>query len=201
QKPDARHVLVPDATYEVRDRFLEVMRRMGDRLGPLVLQFPYFNREAFPSPGPFFERLDRFLSDLPRDGLQYGVEVRNRAWVTRALRDLLARHETALVLVDQAWMPHGDEVEKKFDPVTADFAYVRLLGDRKAVEKHTKTWEREVIDHAPRLERWASLLARMMDRGVRSLVYVNNHYAGHAPATVRRLMEMYGRAAERVGGP
>jgi len=29
-----------------------------------------------------------------------------------------------------------------------------------------------------------------MRRGVRSLVYVNNHYAGHAPTTVRRLREM-----------
>ncbi|TPW16916.1 MAG: hypothetical protein FD126_3773, partial [Elusimicrobia bacterium] len=66
QTPDARTILVPDATYEVRDRFLEAIGRLGPRLGPLVLQFPYFNREAFPSVGPFLERLDPFLRDLPR---------------------------------------------------------------------------------------------------------------------------------------
>ena len=40
---------------------------------------------------PSTERLDRFLSDLPGDGLSYAVEVRNRAWLTPAFRDLLAR--------------------------------------------------------------------------------------------------------------
>lgn len=196
-RPDARRVLSPDATYEARDEFLDVMRRIQPRLGPLVLQFPYFNRSAFPSVGPFLERLDAFLRDLPRDGLRFAVEVRNAAWVRQGLRDVLERNDVSMVLVDQAWMPHGDEVEKRFDPVTAPPAYVRLLGDRTAIERITKTWEKEVVDHAPRLERWASLLVRMMDRGVRSLVFVNNHYAGHAPTTVRRLMKAFQRARDR----
>lgn len=54
----------------------------------------------------------------------------------------------------------------------------------------------EVVDHGPRLERWGSLLERMMDRGVKSLVYVNNHYAGHGRSTVRRLMDIYRRRAD-----
>jgi len=193
--PDARLVLDPDATYEVRDTFLERMAVLGPKLGPLVLQFPFFNREAFPSAGPFLERLDRFLRDLPRAGFTFGVEVRNRAWVTADLRAVLAKHGTILVLVDHAWMPQGDEVERRFDPVTGPLAYVRLLGDRTAIEKVTTTWEKEVLPPDGRLARWAALLVRLMDRGVKSLVYVNNHYAGHAPATVRRLREAFLTAA------
>jgi len=200
-RPDGRLVLDPDSTYETRDTFLDRMRRLGSRLGPLVLQFPYFNREAFPSAGPFLERLDRFLADLPRPGFVYGVEVRNKAWVTPQLREVLARHGAILVLVDQAWMPHGDEVEARFDPVTGPLAYLRLLGDREAIEKVTTTWEKEVLDQAPRLERWARLLVRLMDRGVKSLVYVNNHYAGHAPTTVRRLRERFEALAQEPRGP
>lgn len=196
-KPDGRVVLVPDVTYEARDLFLEVMQRLGPRLGPLVLQFPYFNRSAFPSAGPFLERLDCFLADLPRDGFHYAVEVRNRAWMKSALRDVLAKHAVSLVLTDQAWMPHGDEVEKLFDPVTAEPAYVRLLGDRQAIEQITTTWDREVIDNGPRLMRWVSLLVRMMDRGVQTLVYANNHFAGHGPATIRRLKAMFEAEVER----
>ena len=187
-------VLDPDSTYEVRDTFLSRMRALGPRLGPLVLQFPYFNREAFPSAGPFLERLDGFLADLPA-GFTYGVEVRNKAWVTPELRDVLARHRVVLVLVDQAWMPHGDEVEARMDPVTGPLCYVRLLGDREGIERLTTTWGKEVLDQSPRLERWARLLVRLMDRGVRSLVYVNNHYAGHAPATVRALRDLFLREA------
>lgn len=194
-KPDARLVLDPDSTYELRDTFLERMERLGSRLGPLVLQFPYFNREAFPSAGPFLERLDSFLRDLPKQGFTYAVEVRNKAWVTPALREVLARHATILVLVDQAWMPLGDEVEARMDPVTGPLCYVRLLGDRQGIERLTKTWEKEVIDQGEKLQRWARLLVRLMDRGVKSLVYVNNHYAGHAPTTVRRLRDLFAAAA------
>ncbi len=35
---------------------------MGPKCGPLVLQFPYFNRQAFSSPGPFLERLDLYAA-------------------------------------------------------------------------------------------------------------------------------------------
>ncbi|TPW16917.1 MAG: hypothetical protein FD126_3774 [Elusimicrobia bacterium] len=79
--------------------------------------------------------------------------------------------------------------------MTGPLVYVRLLGDRREIEAITKTWEREVIDRGERMKRWASFLVRMMDRGVRSLVYVNNHYAGHAPATVRRLKALFLEAA------
>jgi uncharacterized protein YecE (DUF72 family) len=38
------------------------------------------------------------------------------------------------------------------------------------------------------------LLARWAQRGILTWVFVNNHYAGHAPATVRRLEALF-RAA------
>ena len=189
-RPDPRRVLDPDATYEDRDRFLEAMARMGDKLGTLLIQFPYFNRAAFPSDGPFLERLDPFLRDLPKDGFRYAVEVRNKAWLRAGLTDVLRRHKVSMVLVDQAWMPHGDEVVKKHDVLTGPECYVRLLGDRKRIEAITTTWEKEVLDHGAGMSRWAALIADMMQRGVRSLVFVNNHYGGHAPTTVRRLRKM-----------
>jgi hypothetical protein len=40
----------------------------------------------------------------------------------------------ALALVDHAWMPRPRELFETGDPVTADFTYIRWLGDRKAIE-------------------------------------------------------------------
>jgi uncharacterized protein YecE (DUF72 family) len=188
-KPDAEAVLVPDKTYKERDIFLKVMDRLGSRRGPLVLQFPYFSREHFPSSKTFMERLDRFLGDLPK-GYRYGVEIRNKNWLKSGFADLCREQNVALVLVDQAWMPLADELEKQFDPITTDFVYIRLLGDRKQIEAITETWDREVIDRQANLERWANYLAMLIERQIRTLVYVNNHYAGHAPTTVRRLQGM-----------
>lgn len=186
REPDPRVVLEPDRTYPVRDAFLEVMRRLGPRQGPLVLQFPYFSRSCFPSAGPFLERLDRFLGELPRD-LPVAVEVRNGGWIGSDLASILRRRRAALVLVDMQRMPHADEVANRLDPVTAPFAYVRLLGERERIEAITRTWEREVIDRGPELGRWARFLGRLLERRVPTLVYANNHYAGHAPATLERL--------------
>lgn len=188
-RPDSKIVLVPDATYNDRDRFLEVMSLMGKRLGPLVLQFPYFAKAVFASSKDFMERLDRFLDDLP-NGFRYAVEIRNRNWLTKSFIDILKRHNAALVLVDQAWMPHGDELAGKYDILTSDYVYIRLLGDRKEIEAVTKKWDREVIDRADRMQRWADLIAKLIEREVETLIYINNHYAGYAPATADRLHDM-----------
>jgi uncharacterized protein YecE (DUF72 family) len=188
-RPDARRLLLPD-TYAERDEFLAVMSRLGPRLGPLVLQFPSFGKDSFASAAPFLERLDRFLGDLPRQ-LARAVEIRNAEWIGPELATVCRAHGAALVLVDLVRMPLGDDVEKIIDPVTADFAYVRLLGDRQRIEAITTTWGREVLDWSENLDRWARLLARLHERQVSTFVFVNNHYAGHAPATLRRLQDLF----------
>jgi uncharacterized protein YecE (DUF72 family) len=196
--PDPEVVLQPHATYAERDRFLTAMSHLGQRGGPLILQFPYFAKRVFPTQKAFLERLDRFLGDLPPD-FRYGVEVRNRTWLGTDLTDLCRRHRAILVLVDQAWMPHADELAAKLDPITTDLAYVRLLGDRREIEAITTTWDREVIDRPDRLSRWADFLVGLLDREIRTLVYINNHYAGHAPTTARRLGDLFRqRAAGRT---
>jgi uncharacterized protein YecE (DUF72 family) len=196
--PDSNTVLQPDATYADRDRFLSVMGQLGRRGGPLILQFPYFAKRVFATPGLFLDRLDRFLEDLPRD-FRYGVEIRNRTWLGTDLTDICRRHRVILVLVDQAWMPHADELVQKLDPITTNLAYVRLLGDRREIEAITTTWDRQVIDRSDRLGRWADYLVNLLEREIETLVYINNHYAGHAPTTARKLRELFRqRAAGRT---
>ncbi len=185
-RPDPDRLLDLDATARDRGEFLRAMSELGEKCGPLVLQFPYLNRSLFPSRRPFLEKLDRYLSALPPD-FRYAVEIRNRGWIHAELLEILRRHGAAFVLVDQAWMPHGDELPPRFDPLTADFAYIRLLGDRKRIEEITRTWDREVIDHGERLERWAVLIRRFLGEVPETYAFANNHYAGHAPATARRL--------------
>ncbi|MBD3167715.1 DUF72 domain-containing protein [bacterium] len=184
RKPDPKVLLLPDTTYDARDAFLERVKVLGPRLGPLLLQFPYFNKTVFASRTEFFERLDRFLEDLPKQ-YRYAVEVRNKWYMNRELAELCRRHGVSMAVVDQQWMPHGDELS--FDPVTNDLAYIRLLGNRKEIEEITDSWDREVIDRGDRLQRWADLIGGWENRDLTILVYSNNHYAGHAPETTRRL--------------
>jgi uncharacterized protein YecE (DUF72 family) len=197
--PDPGVILLPEKTYSLRDHFLEIAGRLGKQLGPLVLQFPYFNKSVFASADPFMERLDRFLDDLP-DGHDYAVEIRNRHWLTLDLADLCRRRKACLVMSDYYGLPLADELEEQFDPVTTDFTYIRLIGNRREIEAITTKWDHEVIDRQPLLERWAGFIDRLVKRRVRTFVYVNNHYAGYAPATLKRLARLvWGEEWREVG--
>lgn len=67
------------------------------------------------------------MKQLPK-GVQFALEIRNKNWLDEKFADLLRKHNVALVLQDQLWMPLPAQMN--FDYFTADFTYVRLLGDR-----------------------------------------------------------------------
>jgi len=188
-RPNPDRILHLDHSAKDRHDFFTAMLELGPKCGPLVLQFPYFNKQAFANAKPFLDRLDLFLAALPVD-FRYAVEIRNKWWIKAELLEILRRHSAALVLVDQAWMPHADELPSRLDPVTTDFAYIRLLGDRKEIEAITTTWEKEVIDRDERLVRWATVMRGLRDRLPETFAFANNHYAGHGPSTVRKLRGM-----------
>ena len=174
--------------------FLETMDALGEKLGPLLFQFGYFNRAKFKSQAEFVARLKPFLKKLPK-GYQYAVEIRNKNWLDARFAELLREHAVALALIDQSWVPRPWEMKEPFDLITADFTYVRWLGDRKGIEEETKTWDKTIIDRRTDLENWVELLKRMVtDKRIRKIIaYANNHYAGHGPGTVKLFWELWNK--------
>lgn len=168
--------------------FLDVMSLMGDKLGPLLLQFPYFDTKAL-SGDDFLARLGTFLTMLPSD-FRFAVEIRNKSWLTAEFFDLLRAHQVAYALTDQSWMPGPNEIFEKFDPITTDFAYIRWLGDRKGIERVTKVWNRIVVDRSVEMRSWVDVCKKTQRRGVTIFGYFNNHYAGFGPESVRLFREM-----------
>ena len=73
---------------------------------------------------------------------------------------------------------------QNYDPITADFAYIRWLGDRNGIEKLTTTWNQTIIDRTADLQTWVDVCEKIQKRGITQYVYANNHYSGFAPATV-----------------
>jgi uncharacterized protein YecE (DUF72 family) len=159
-------------------------------LGPLLFQFGYFNTSKFKSGTEFLARLKPFLKTLPK-GYRFAVEIRNKTWLDARFAETLRERGVALALIDQNWMPRPWEMKDKFDPITADFTYVRWLGDRKGIEEQTKTWDRTIVDRRGDLANWAELFREFVRRNLKVLAYANNHYAGHAPDTVKLFRELY----------
>ena len=166
--------------------FLAIIELLGEKLGPILFQFGYFNKSAFQNAAEFLARLRPFLKTLPTDR-RFAVEIRNKNWLDARFADALRERNVALALIDQAWMPRPWEMgamKSKFDPITADFAYVRWLGDRKGIEKLTTTWDKTVVDRRADLANWVEVFREFVARNLRVFAYANNHYAGNGPASV-----------------
>src|SRR5262249_47379020 len=145
------------------EAFLGAMEELGPKCGPLVVQLPYFDRHAFGGVDEFLERLEPFLEGLP-PGFRYAVEVRNKAWIGAELPAGLRSGRVARVPFDIASLPHPADLARDHDLATADFSYVRLIGDRQAIEAKTDAFDRIVVDQGARLDRWAELLEGLLSR-------------------------------------
>ena len=153
--------------------FIRTMAGLDDKLGPLLLQLP----PSFTVEG--LDVLDDFLAALPQ-GFRYAVEVRHRSWLASDLTKMLHEREAALVLVDYPRMPRMEEA-------TADFSYVRWLGDRREFPSGHTGLKKERDDD---LRWWSGVVGRFLEEGRTVFAYANNHYQNHSPSTLERFEEI-----------
>ena len=185
------HTKILQDCHEEFERFLNAADILGEKLGPVLLEFPHFDHSVFSRSAQFMSRLSAFLDKLPRRGYKFAIEIRNRDWLTPLLADQFREYNLALVLQDQSWMPRPEVLLEQFDPVTADFVYIRWQGDHKGIEERTKVWNKTIFDRTAELRTWVDFCRNTQRRGIRQYIYVNNYYAGHAPATLELFQSLF----------
>ncbi len=164
----------------VLEVFVDRARELGARLGPILMQcgpdFSPVEREA----------LERFLPTLPPD-VRFAIEFRQQGWITPETLQLLREHHVALALTDGRWIPRR-WVLKLGEQPTTDFAYLRWMGPDRAITDYSHLQ----VDRSAELDAWAAMIP-VLQRQVRTVYgYVNNHFAGHSPASVRMLQTRLG---------
>ena len=63
------------------------MDLMGDKLGPLLFQFGYFNQTVFKSGEDFLARSGTIPEKIAK-GYKFAVEIRNKKWLSNVLRSI-----------------------------------------------------------------------------------------------------------------
>ena len=155
------------------NRFLDTMRALQFKLGPLVLQFDYKFRYD-----THFKQLESFLKTHHKEE-RLCVEIRHRSWHNESFYKMLSNFNCALVLNDLYYMP-------RIVQLTTDFTYVRLLGNRKQIPddfSHVR------VNREQDFNWWTEWIHRFLQKNLDVYVYSNNRYQGHAPSTIRTLQQ------------
>jgi uncharacterized protein YecE (DUF72 family) len=152
-------------------RLLDRARRLGGKLGPVLLQLPP-TLKADPA------ALDQTLRAFPA-AVRVAVEPRHESWFGHEVRDLLAAHGAALCLADSP---------RRRTPLwrTADWTYLRL---------HQGTATPRPCYGRQALATWAGRLADLVGPDADVFVYFNNDPAGCAVRDAR----VFALAAARAG--
>lgn len=154
------------------DRMVQLL---GPRVGAFVVQMqPSFTRNrANESALRVF--LETWSKEFPMT-----IEFRSMSWRTPEIFDLLAAHNVPIVGNDLHDVP--DLEPAMFNTSTA-FAYLRLIGRHDGMSKDRI---QRPQDEARKF--WVEQVGDLVAAQVRHVfITVNNHYEGHAPATLRTL--------------
>src|SRR5439155_571170 len=123
------------------------------------------------------DRLLAFLDSAPRD-YRYAVEFRHGSWMRPDIFEALRRREVALVWNEVQYLNTTPEI-------TADFVYLRFIGDRSLSDLG-----RVQIDRTAEMEKWAGRLRSVEDQVARAYVLFNNHFAGFGPACADQFLRI-----------
>ena len=170
--------------------FVERMRGLGSRLGPIFLQLP-------PAFGPAqLSQLETFLAFWPTDA-RLAVEVRHpdfyREQHASVLNALLTRYHAARVMMDTRPIRTGSAEEqavlqarerKPNLPIqiaaTADFAFLRYIGHPRM----------EV--NLSFLDNWAQQIAQWLKQGMTVYVFCHCPFEKHSPDICAALYQRVG---------
>ena len=156
--------------------FLSSVVPLMKKLEALVLQLP---------PSLTFHQAKKDLMDLIQylpKSIKFPIEARHDSWFTAEALDFLTEKKLCLV-----WNEIPEIVNPC--PITSDFLYVRLIGDRTINENQFGKIIRENNDI---LNKWASRLRKVGDDVSPKFVFTNNHLEGFAPASANKLRKMLG---------
>jgi uncharacterized protein YecE (DUF72 family) len=181
--------------------FVDLMRPLGPRLGPIVLQmssdlqYPQgldVLRGIFARVGSAAGSAQR----TPGGAVQFATEFRDPSW--------LSGHETAALLrehgVTWVWndmtpapgvpspMPRAIDDPNAAKITTDNLAYVRLSGSHEGKQTHYT----QAVDRGEELQRWVNLVREFLRNRPDRTAYVmlSDHYAGTGPQTALELQAL-----------
>ncbi len=170
------HVKRLEGVEQAWRKFMEHASALGDKLGPVLLQFP-----------PSLRRDTRLLSDFLKmaagnQGLRLAFEFRHASWFDPEPLELLREAGAAAVIAQSERYPQAPCVP------TAPFLYLRFHGPGRLFASRYSDEQ---------LKPWAERIRKWLAEGRTVYAYFNNDFQGHAIDNAKTLIRMAGKPVSR----
>lgn len=176
---------------ELFEEFLSSLRPMKNKIGVLMFQFEYLNKEKMSNQIEFMERFEAFVQNA-KNNFQIGIEIRNPNYLNKKFFEFLKSNNLSMVFLQGYYMPPIWEVFKIAKDLLISPVVIRLHGpDRGGIEEKTgNIWNQIVDPKDEELPKVAEIIRYLSEKRIDVYVNVNNHYEGSAPLTIRKLNEI-----------
>ena len=154
--------------------FYSVLSKLGPKLGPIAIQLPPSIKLE-----THMDVMKRFLAQL-RPEFRHAIEFRHKSWFTSEVYRLLEANNVAMVWALNQYLETPAEV-------TADFAYLRMVGDRELTE-----FTGIQKDRSQEMEKWAGIVREKAGKFESGYIFFNNHFAGFSPESVNEFRRLLG---------
>ncbi|MBX7139033.1 MAG: DUF72 domain-containing protein [Oligoflexia bacterium] len=170
------------------------LEELSRHAGPFVFQFPTINRELLQNL-KFLSKLDSFLAALPKH-YRYATEIRNPELLSPDYFAILNQHGATHCFNHWNYMPPlKTQMHKAAEAggLKADFYVARILTPLGvSYENAVKLFTPYDTIKRPNPEMRkdvARLISRALERDVEAYIIINNRAEGHAPGTIRAILD------------
>jgi len=188
---DRTRLLKPNPHFlsaELFNQILESLEPMRGKIGMLMFQFEYLNKQKMSGLNEFSDKFGRFVESLDKR-YTYGIELRNPNYLKESFFKFLERNTLAMVFLQGYYMQPIWEVYKEFQSYIKSSAVIRLHGpDRSGIEQKTNSvWNKIVEPKDDELTNVVEMINTLRQKEIDVFINVNNHYEGSAPLTIKKI--------------
>jgi uncharacterized protein YecE (DUF72 family) len=176
---------------ELFESFLNSLKPMHSKIGLLMFQFEYLNKQKMSSLSEFIENFSDFIEKCNPD-FTYGIEIRNPWYLNKKYFEFLTNYNLGHVFLQGYFMPDISEIYQKYRSMINSVCAIRLHGpNRSDIEEKSKgIWNKIYENRDSEISRITKVIEEIHSKNLDIYVNVNNHYEGSAPLTIERIRKI-----------
>ena len=185
---------------EIFDQFLRILGPMHSKIGMLMFQFEYLNKQKMSSVFEFIKRFSAFITKFDQS-LPYGIEIRNPNYLNQTYFKFLDKNHLGHVFCQGYYMPFMGDIYNRYKNLLNSPMVIRLHGpDRSDIEEKSKgIWNRIIEPKEDEISKITRIIRDIRSRNLDLYVNANNHYEGSAPLTLKRIQDRISSEEEDIG--